>query len=83
MTHPAGEGAFPYRLVPDRRGASSCPGAFDQSAARRYFPQDREAGFILLCPACPRSALRLLTHQAAVMRAQIGVKGGWIWCASA
>jgi ferredoxin len=44
------------------------PGDFDNSAARRYFPQDREAGFILPCTARPRSPLRLLTHQADAMR---------------
>ena len=44
------------------------PGDFDNSAARRYFPQDRAAGFILLCTARPRSPLRLLTHQAEAMR---------------
>lgn len=45
------------------------PGEFDQSAARRYFAEDRAAGFLLPCTACPRSPLRLLTHQAEVMRA--------------
>lgn len=44
------------------------PGDYDQSAARRYFPQDRAAGFVLICTARPRSDLRLLTHQAEAMR---------------
>jgi ferredoxin len=34
-----------------------------------YFPSDREAGFILLCRALPRSNLRIRTHQADAMRA--------------
>jgi ferredoxin len=45
------------------------PGDFDQSAARRYFAEDRKAGFILPCTARPRSNLTLATHQAAAMRA--------------
>ncbi len=40
-------------------------GEVDQTDATRYFPQDREAGFVLLCTARPRSALRILTHQKA------------------
>ncbi len=34
-----------------------------------YFDEDREAGFILLCRAEPRSDLQILTHQADEMRA--------------
>jgi ferredoxin len=44
------------------------PGEVDQSLARRYYPQDREAGFVLLCTARPRSALRVITHQKDAMR---------------
>jgi ferredoxin len=40
-------------------------GAVDQGDATRYFPEDREAGFVLLCTAKPRSPLRILTHQKA------------------
>ncbi|MCZ7542663.1 MAG: 2Fe-2S iron-sulfur cluster-binding protein [Anaerolineae bacterium] len=43
-------------------------GVWDQSASRRYFPQDREAGFILLCTAQARSDLRIRTHQRAALR---------------
>jgi ferredoxin len=43
-------------------------GEWDQSAARRYYPQDREAGFILLCTARPRSDLTIRTHQRAALR---------------
>src|SRR6185437_7235235 len=44
------------------------PGDFDAADATAYFPQDREAGFILLCTACPRSGLIIQTHQQFVMR---------------
>lgn len=43
-------------------------GEWDQSAARRYYSADREAGFILLCTAQPRSDLCIRTHQRIVMR---------------
>jgi ferredoxin len=45
------------------------PGEVDPSAARRYFAEDRKAGFILPCTARPRSDLVIATHQAAAMRA--------------
>jgi ferredoxin len=41
----------------------------DQSDSVSYYPQDREAGFVLLCTAKPRSALRIRTHQQTEMRA--------------
>ncbi len=44
------------------------PGAVDQSAARRYFAEDRAAGFVLLCTAKPRSPLVLATHQENALR---------------
>ena len=44
-------------------------GEFDPAEALRYYPQDRQAGFILLCTARPRSAMRILTHQRDAMRA--------------
>ena len=44
------------------------PGEVDQSASRRYYPEDRAAGFVLTCTGRPRSHLRLLTHQAEAMR---------------
>lgn len=37
-------------------------GEVDNSDALRYYPEDREAGFVLLCTARPRSALRIQTH---------------------
>jgi ferredoxin len=43
-------------------------GDVDQSAADAYFPEDRAAGFILLCTAKPRSALRIVTGQQWEMR---------------
>lgn len=44
------------------------PGEFDSSDARSYYPQDREAGFILLCTAKARSNLRVRTHMQTEMR---------------
>jgi ferredoxin len=44
------------------------PGEWDQSAALRYFRQDREAGFVLLCTAPPCSDLVLRTHQRVALR---------------
>jgi ferredoxin len=44
-------------------------GKVDQSEARRYYPQDEAAGFVLLCSAFPRSDARILTHQKEEMRA--------------
>ena len=43
-------------------------GRWDQSAAVRYFRQDREAGFILLCTARPCSDLVIRTHQRVALR---------------
>jgi ferredoxin len=45
------------------------PGEFDPSDAVSYYPQDREAGFILLCTAKARSNLRIRTHMQTEMRA--------------
>jgi ferredoxin len=44
-------------------------GDFDQTDSDMYFPQDREAGFILLCTAKARSDLRIRTHRQQAMRA--------------
>jgi ferredoxin len=43
-------------------------GTVDQSSAVSYFPEDKEAGFVLLCTAKPRTSLRIRTHQAQAMR---------------
>jgi ferredoxin len=43
-------------------------GAVDQSDSLAYFPEDREAGFVLLCTGKPLSNLRIRTHQAKQMR---------------
>lgn len=43
-------------------------GSVDNSDARRYYDEDREAGFALICTARPTSDLRLRTHQSAAMR---------------
>jgi ferredoxin len=43
-------------------------GHVDQSASRRYYPADREAGFALICTARPLSDLKLISHQKDAMR---------------
>lgn len=44
------------------------PGEFDQTDSVSYYPQDREAGFILLCTARARSNLHIRTHTQIGMR---------------
>ncbi len=44
-------------------------GEVDQSDSASYYPEDREAGFVLLCTGRPRSPLRIRTNQASEMRA--------------
>src|SRR6266853_2098986 len=44
------------------------PGEVDQSDSVSYYPEDREAGFVLLCTGKPRTSLRVRTHQAHEMR---------------
>src|SRR5580700_2844080 len=43
-------------------------GEVDQSDSVSYFPEDRDAGFVLLCTAKPLTSLRIRTHQANEMR---------------
>lgn len=43
-------------------------GEVDQSDSIRYYPEDREAGFVLLCTGKARSSLRIRTHQQDEMR---------------
>jgi ferredoxin len=43
-------------------------GEVDQSDSLVYYPEDREAGFVLPCTGKPRSNLKLRTHQAKEMR---------------
>jgi len=43
-------------------------GDVDQSRSNQYFPQDKQAGFVLLCTAWPRSDLRVQTNQQWAMR---------------
>jgi ferredoxin len=50
-------------------------GEVDQSDSASYYPQDREAGFVLLCTGKPRSTLRILTNQQEQMRAYRRQKG--------
>ena len=44
-------------------------GRVDQSEARRVYPEDESAGFVLLCSAFARSDLRIITHQKEQLRA--------------
>lgn len=44
-------------------------GRVDQSASRRFYDADREAGFALICTGAPRSDLVLRTHQLPAMQA--------------
>ncbi len=50
-------------------------GEVDQSDSASYYPQDREAGFVLLCTGKPRSPLRILTNQQEAMREHRREKG--------
>ena len=43
-------------------------GEVDQRDSVGYFPEDHEAGFVLLCTGRPLSDLRIRTHQASAMR---------------
>ncbi len=43
-------------------------GEVDQSDSEAYFPEDREAGYVLLCTGRPLSDLRIRTHQQYEMR---------------
>jgi ferredoxin len=43
-------------------------GTVDQTRANSYFPEDKEAGFVLLCTARPRSDVRVRTHEQWSMR---------------
>jgi ferredoxin len=44
-------------------------GRLDNSDARRYFPEDEQAGFALICTARPLSDLRLRLYQRDAMQA--------------
>ncbi len=44
-------------------------GKVDQSEARRIFPEDEAASFVLLCSSYPRSDLWIVTHQKDAIRA--------------
>ena len=43
-------------------------GEVDQSDAIRYYPEDKGAGFVLICSAKPRSNLCIRTHQKKEMQ---------------
>jgi ferredoxin len=44
------------------------PGEFDQSDSVSFYPEDRQAEFILLCTARPQSNLHIRTHMQTEMR---------------
>ncbi len=44
-------------------------GEFDPAEALRYYPEDKQAGVILLCTARPLSPMRIRTDQRDAMRA--------------
>lgn len=48
-------------------GRVEAQGEWDQTLSRRYFDQDREAGFILPCTAHAHSDLVIRTHQREEM----------------
>jgi ferredoxin len=43
-------------------------GEVDQADAIRYYKEDKEAGFVLICSAKPRSDLCIKTHQKGEMQ---------------
>jgi len=43
-------------------------GTVDQKSANSYFPEDKEAGFVLLCTGKPCSDVRVRTHEQLRMR---------------
>jgi ferredoxin len=43
-------------------------GSAEQSAAKRFYPADRDAGFALLCTARPQSPMTLVAGQHAAFR---------------
>jgi ferredoxin len=44
-------------------------GKLDHSDARRYYPEDEQAGFALICTAKPLSDLRLRAYERDAMQA--------------
>ena len=49
-------------------GKLLAPGDLNPGGPESYFPEDGEAGFVLLCCAKARSDLRIKTHQEDEMR---------------
>lgn len=50
-----------------RCAAKIIEGEVDQSSAKRFFDEDKEADFVLICSAKPRSDLVIKTHQKEKM----------------
>ncbi len=56
-------------------------GAVDQSSSNSYFPQDREARFVLPCTGKPLGEVHLRTHEQWAMRAhraQLGLPAPYL-----
>jgi ferredoxin len=49
--------------------SGSSAACVDHSAALRYFLEDAEGGFVLLCTGKPRQSCRLATHQSQALKA--------------
>ncbi len=62
---------LPYRCLQGwclTCAAKLLSGEVDQRESRRYFPEDREAGFVLPCTGKPLSDVVLETHARDAMR---------------
>lgn len=62
---------LPYRCL--RGWCLTCAarlveGEVDQSASMRFYPEDAEAGFTLLCTARPQRDLKVIPNQKDAMR---------------
>jgi len=70
------------KIETNNPGNESVETEVDQSDSLVYFPQDRQAGYVLLCTAKPRSSLRIRTHQQREMRQfrkQNGLPAPYSW----
>ncbi|HWR35502.1 MAG TPA: 2Fe-2S iron-sulfur cluster-binding protein [Clostridia bacterium] len=57
-------------------------GQIDQSDSVGYYPQDKEAGYVLLCTGKPRTDLRIRTNQQTAMRKhrlKLGLPAPYSW----
>jgi ferredoxin len=73
FSRPLAEGGVDLPSMCEQGWCISCAariveGEVDQSDSLRYYKQDREARFALLCTAKPRSDLRIVSHRSAELR---------------